>query len=313
MDTLLLNNINTKTQQSPTLFHPRLAWMMYYQKVHSVKIVCEKFNISRKTFYKWWNRYYSSGFDPNSLFDKSRKPHHSPFATNMETIQKIINAKINTNFGVRKLRTYLIENYNIKLSEHTIWKILKKHFYTADTKHQPEILINNTILPGDEIYVSIYTTLIGSSGFKIYIFNSIDIFSRLRVAKLYTNTSITDIIDFLNYISQCYPFDIIKIKLIDEKYFTTFSEAIKNTNKGKISKANKYEKDIIEEIHSADEEMFFKKNSFETTQDLARKLDQYILYYNNTKPNNALNGLTPIQKLRTINIYRNIVYFDYRR
>ncbi|RCK77345.1 MAG: hypothetical protein IGBAC_1654 [Ignavibacteriae bacterium] len=119
-------NVVEKSTQN-TVFHPRLAWMIYYKQVHSIKMVCEKFGISRKTFYKWWMRYFKSGYKVESLFDLSKKPHNSPYTTPIEIIQKILEARESTGYGVRKLKNYLLKNYNIRISEHTIWKILKKY------------------------------------------------------------------------------------------------------------------------------------------------------------------------------------------
>jgi len=41
--------------------------------------ICERFEISRKTGYKWLARYKESG--PAGLLERSRRPHHSPNAT----------------------------------------------------------------------------------------------------------------------------------------------------------------------------------------------------------------------------------------
>ena len=41
--------------------------------------VCERYEISRKTGYKWLARYEESG--PGGLVERSRRPHHSPNAT----------------------------------------------------------------------------------------------------------------------------------------------------------------------------------------------------------------------------------------
>jgi transposase len=107
--------------------HPRLAWMMVYEETHSVSAVCSKFNISRKTFYKWLKRYQQASGNSASLADRSRRPHHFPRATPSRDIALLQKAKDETGFGQRRLRAYLEEKYNITLSERTIWKILKQH------------------------------------------------------------------------------------------------------------------------------------------------------------------------------------------
>lgn len=106
--------------------HPRLAWMMVYKETRSAQAVCERFGISRKTFYKWLKRYQQSNGDSGSLTDRSRRPHHFPRATSPEHVQLLQRVKEETGFGQRRLRAYLEEKYRISLSERTIWKLLKR-------------------------------------------------------------------------------------------------------------------------------------------------------------------------------------------
>jgi transposase len=112
--------------QSPAL-HPRLAWMMYYEETKSVKAVSEKFGISRKTFYKWYKRYKESNGDSVSLKDRSKRPHRCPRATPESSIRLLKMVKEETGFGQRRLRAYLEAKYHVRMSERTIWKILKQH------------------------------------------------------------------------------------------------------------------------------------------------------------------------------------------
>ena len=106
--------------------HPRLAWMLCYSETKSAQEVCRKFGISRKTFYKWLKRYQRSNGDTASLADQSRRPHRFPRATPDSSVELLKRIKEQTGFGQRRLRTYLQENYNISISERTIWKILKR-------------------------------------------------------------------------------------------------------------------------------------------------------------------------------------------
>ena len=106
--------------------HARLAWILAYEQTRNVRAVCEKFNISRKTFYKWLRRFEESQGNTASLADRSRRPHHFPRATPTKNIALLQKAKHDTGFGQRRLRAYIEEKYNISLSERTIWKILKQ-------------------------------------------------------------------------------------------------------------------------------------------------------------------------------------------
>lgn len=113
------------SEQSSSL-HPRLAWMICYEETGSVQEVCRRFGISRKTFYKWLKRYRQSGGDTKSLVDQSRRPHRFPSATPESSVQLLKKLKEQTGFGQRRLKAILQEKHNIKISERTIWKILKR-------------------------------------------------------------------------------------------------------------------------------------------------------------------------------------------
>ena len=106
--------------------HPRLAWMLCYNETHNVQEVCRRFGMSRKTFYKWLKRYKHSDGNSDSLRDQSRRPHRFPRATPESSVLLLKRLKEQTGFGQRRLKTYLQQNYNISLSERTIWKILKR-------------------------------------------------------------------------------------------------------------------------------------------------------------------------------------------
>jgi transposase len=106
--------------------HPRLAWMMAYRETGNAQAVCNRFGISRKTFYKWLKRYQNSNGDSTSLSDRSRRPHHFPRATRPEHVDLLRRVRQETGFGQRRLRAYLVEKYSVSLSERTIWKLLKR-------------------------------------------------------------------------------------------------------------------------------------------------------------------------------------------
>jgi len=125
----MVKESNPKSSQSPensSSLHPRLAWMICYEETGSAQEVCRRFGISRKTFYKWLKRYRKSGSDTKSLVDQSRRPHNFPSATPQSSVELLKRLKEQTGFGQRRLKAILAERHNIKISERTIWKILKR-------------------------------------------------------------------------------------------------------------------------------------------------------------------------------------------
>ncbi len=103
----------------------RLAWFREYQMLGNAKVTCERFGISRKTFYKWLKRYKSSGGDVNSLVDLPRTPHHSPRRTSDAIRSRVIEMRNATGFGPRRISRELRDTMGIRLSERTIWKIIR--------------------------------------------------------------------------------------------------------------------------------------------------------------------------------------------
>ena len=119
-------SISTLEESPSALAESRLAWMLCFKDTGSVHEVCSRFNISKKTFYKWLKRYRNSNEDASSLIDRSRRPHHSPRSTPTPIVALLRRIKDETGFGQRRLKAYLSEYHKISLSERTIWKILKR-------------------------------------------------------------------------------------------------------------------------------------------------------------------------------------------
>ncbi|MCP4700989.1 MAG: IS481 family transposase [Gammaproteobacteria bacterium] len=89
--------------------------------------LCERFDISRKTGYKWMKRHAEEGWA--GLPDKSRRPLHSPGKTSDETEQEAVNIrKAHPAWGGRKIRARLTALGHEKVpSASTVTAILHRH------------------------------------------------------------------------------------------------------------------------------------------------------------------------------------------
>lgn len=97
--------------------------------------LCRRFEISRKTGYKWLRRWRKEGTE--GLMDRSRRPHHSPNQTSEEVEQQVLKAyKQYKEWGARKLRARMkrmIREGSLAMSlgqlpaSSTILRILKRH------------------------------------------------------------------------------------------------------------------------------------------------------------------------------------------
>lgn len=76
----------------------------------SITELCQLYNVSRKTGYKWIERYLRSG--PAGLEERSRKPQGSPNATANEIVTAILEARRrHPSWGGKKLLTLLHKRY----------------------------------------------------------------------------------------------------------------------------------------------------------------------------------------------------------
>jgi putative transposase len=64
--------------------------------------LCLRYNVSRKTGYKWVGRYEADG--PAALNDRSRRPHSCPFATPREAVERLLDLRRHhPTWGAKKL------------------------------------------------------------------------------------------------------------------------------------------------------------------------------------------------------------------
>lgn len=63
----------------------------YLRQVLSVSELCELYGVSRKTGYKWIERYLRQG--PAGLEERSRRPHESPNQTAQEIVAALLEAR----------------------------------------------------------------------------------------------------------------------------------------------------------------------------------------------------------------------------
>ena len=90
----------------------------------SVSDICRKSGVSRKTFYKWKNRYSKYGMD--GLKDLSRKPRSINSKITKELEETILDLRLNKRFGANRIR-FRLKRLEISLSSRIIYKVLKRH------------------------------------------------------------------------------------------------------------------------------------------------------------------------------------------
>jgi putative transposase len=89
--------------------------------------LCRRYDISRKTGYKWLDRYARLG--PESLADRSHRPQQCPHATAPAVIREILQLRKCWRWGARKLHELLLEAHPATEvpATATIHRILVRH------------------------------------------------------------------------------------------------------------------------------------------------------------------------------------------
>jgi transposase len=92
--------------QLPREVRRRLAIIQHAEEVTgNVAMTCRYYGISRQVYYRWLRRYEEQGID--GLRDRSRRPRHSPNATHVDIVGKILYLRQNYHFGPGKIAMYL--------------------------------------------------------------------------------------------------------------------------------------------------------------------------------------------------------------
>jgi transposase InsO family protein len=119
----------------------RMKFVVRLEAGERMTDLCREFGISRKTGYRFWNRYKEHG--PEALFDASRRPKSSPWRTSREMREVVVQArKDHPTWGPRKLRAWLEQRHpGVKLPGQTaIYGILKSEGLVLVKKRKRRVM-----------------------------------------------------------------------------------------------------------------------------------------------------------------------------
>ncbi|MEI7906750.1 MAG: helix-turn-helix domain-containing protein, partial [Bacteroidota bacterium] len=302
----------------------RMAWFAEYERVKKVPAVCKKFGISRKTFYKWLKRYNTSKKSSISLENRSRKPHNNPRATPEHIIQRLKNLREQTGFGQKRLRLYLSLWYGIDLAENTIWKILRRSgIDMKGTKiKRRTVKPNDPLLPGDRviIFVKQFEKSVGKQ--KFYYYSAVDECTHVRIAKMYARHSTLSALDFVQYMLISFPFPIHYMRTPLDSAFTSIAMSrsrthafTQNLRRLGIKQQIPTRKQSQSKLHADRIKIFdapdaFISFPFNSLADAERLIRNSLFDYNNKQPRKEIGMLTPLEKLRTFEQFKEVDEFD---
>lgn len=288
----------------------RLGIIRHAEEVsHNVAKTCRYFGISRSCYYGWYERYQKEGTD--GLRDRSRRPHHSPRATQAEIVAKIVYLRENYHFGSWKIKMYLKRYHDIELSASGIWRILKRlninrlPYNMGYKRHKDRWKRYEKPQPGHRLQVDVkFLEKIPNTRKRYYQYTAVDDCTRLRVLKIYERASQKNSIQFIDYVLSRLPF---RTEVIQTDNGSEFQEQFhwhvldKGINHLYIKPRTPRLNGKVERSHRIDEEEFYRMLKgvvIDDTKLFNEKLQEWENFYNYNRPHGSLQGQTPYERFR---------------
>jgi transposase InsO family protein len=288
----------------------RIAVLRHYKEVTlNVSKTCRYYGISRMAFYRWQRRYRELGLE--GLKDRSHRPHHSPGATKIEVLAKLLYLRQTYHFGPDKIAMYLDRYHDIQISKSGVYRILQRlqlnrlpqnqRYKTHEARwrryEKPE--------PGHRIQVDVkFLERIKGPGRRYYQYTAIDDCTRLRVLKIYEQVNQRTSIQFVDYALSRLPFRTHVIQTDNggefqgQFHWHVLDKGIQHVY---IRPRQPRLNGKVERSHRIDEDEFYRMLEgvvIDDTDLFNEKLREWESFYNYSRPHGALGGQTPYERFR---------------
>lgn len=275
----------------------RLRWIKLFEETGHAGLVCLKCGISSPTLRKWLKRYEALGIE--GLQEQSRRPKTSPsqkiFA---EQEALILRLRRERSLGHRRLANELKRNHEQTYSLATIHKVFQKNVVKLLGKRSiRKIFVRyNRLIPGERIQVDTCKIAPG-----LYQYTAIDDCTRWRVLRLYPRRTAENSCDFLDCMIEEFPFAFQRIQTDRGRAFFAYKFQERLMEYGlkfrPIKPRSPHLNGKVERSQKTDLEAFYPTVELQGVALLHELLSECQHYYNWQRPQGALGGKTPIEKV----------------
>jgi len=278
---------------------------------NNISLTARHFGLTRNTVREWLKRLKQIGI--LGLNDLSHRPKNLRKPTiSHDVVQRIVDLrKQYPAWSKYKIGTILRREKYI-LSDSTVARVLKrKNLINKKLSIKRRKSAKNPkkrfpkgmkiASPGDMIQIDAkYVNLIG--GRTIYQFTAIDVLSKKRILRYYSSLSSKNGASFLDYCLNRFPFPVKNIQTDNGSEFQKhFDQLCKKINLphyyiyARTPKQNTY----VEISHGADQREFYSRGVIGSNIDkMNEKLREWEFVWNNFRPHESLNQLTPNEYLK---------------
>jgi len=298
----------TKTQQlRVTTWRSKI--LQHAAAIGNVARTCRRFGISRKTFYKWRQRFVEHG--DAGLCDRPTTPRRIPRATNDEVVSKIVYLRQHYHFGAPRIAAYLKRFHQVAIARSTVHRILTRRGMPrlpANQKHhahgkrwqryeKPQ--------PGHRLQVDVkFLERIPGTRRRFYQFTAIDDCTRMRVLKVFDACNQRTAIQFIDDVLRRLPFRVLVVQTDNGAEFQSqfhWHLEQQDIRHVYIRPRTPHLNGKVERSHRVDDQEFYqlldKDGISDDIQLFNEKLREWEDYYNCHRPHGALDGQTPYERL----------------
>lgn len=297
----------------------RLKWFDHYHTARDASLTCRHFGISRKTFYKWYNRY-----DPSNLWtlencSRAPKRKRQPEITPEQELRIVALRKRYLAYSKIKLARIYEREYKEPISSWKIQRIIRKYKIYANsvktakiTRKRLKAIKKKRITelkrkPREGFLACLDAVEIRWNNIKRYIFTGIDYVSKVAFARMYTRANSLNAADFLNRLYFLVDGKIENIQTDNgsefEKYFALACQKLnleRYYNRPQTPKDNP----VNERFNKTLQYEFIKLGNFTPEVEIFnRNLTEWLIEYNFRRPHESLNYETPIQITKVLPMY----------
>lgn len=288
-----------------------LDW--YREHGNNTSLTARHFGLGRITVYRWLKRLKQLG--PIGLKEKSRKPKRlrQP-TTSPNTVLRIVKLRKQYPAWSKYKIKVLLEKEGIQVSASTVGRVLKRRGLInkkVSRKRRKAALCPKKRFPkglrisqpGQLVQIDTKHIML-TGGRRFYQFTAIDVLTKRRVLRIYPSESSRNGANFLNECLASFPFPVETVQTDNgAPFLKEFDKLCKK--KGiphyfiypRTPKQNTY----VERSHRSDKREFYQQgNVCSILSVMQRKIKEWEDVWNNIRPHEALNQLTPSQYFRRL-------------
>lgn len=297
----------------------RLRWIQpYLERKRSLKDLAELSPFDYRTLKRWVKAYKEKGLE--GLIPQSRRPHFHPRQYSAEFIEHVRQLRQKTDLGPDILEI-LLKREGIQASHSGLGKLLKREGLSRRKRmlQKKERWVPRSTVPGEVVEIDVaYARKF--KGDWLYQFTAVDSCTRWRHLRVNPEQNNGTAIKFLEQLVAAAPFKIQGVKTDNGSIFTNRYTGYAKSTDPLNPKLHAFDKKCqslgiihylidpgkpqqqgkVERSHRTDRERFWRKVEFKTLPELRQKQKEYLSWYNTECPHLGIKGLTPQEKLESL-------------